>query len=169
MTIKYRNQKLDFMLLFIVPALVTRSGGLAFCWWYGAFRHDWTDFYECLSWLGWVRGRYSIMYAWWHWLWWLFSLMQIILVNISNICVMECIMYFVSERCGGDGWLLRANRIHLMSVTKNGLWLSHTLLMKEDAEQRHHDVQELFNGLRYVICYGIAWRSIPWGIFWLCI
>ena len=25
------------------------------------------------------------------------------------------------------------------------------LLMKEDAEQRHHDLRELFSGLRYVI------------------
>ena len=34
-------------------------------------------------------------------------------------------------------------------------------LMREDAEQRHHDLRELFNGLRYVIRYGIAWRAMP--------
>lgn len=30
------------------------------------------------------------------------------------------------------------------------------VLMREDAEQRRHDLRELFNGLRYVIRYGIA-------------
>ena len=34
-------------------------------------------------------------------------------------------------------------------------------LMREDAEQRRHDLRELFNGLRYVIRYGIAWRAMP--------
>ena len=34
-------------------------------------------------------------------------------------------------------------------------------LMKEDAPQREHSMQELFNGLRYVIRYGIAWRAMP--------
>src|SRR5580693_2441944 len=34
-------------------------------------------------------------------------------------------------------------------------------LMKEDAPQREHSLQELFNGLRYVIRYGIAWRAMP--------
>ena len=35
------------------------------------------------------------------------------------------------------------------------------VLMREDAEQRRHDLRELFNGLRYVIRYGIAWRAMP--------
>ncbi|WP_346346077.1 transposase [Acetobacter thailandicus] len=35
------------------------------------------------------------------------------------------------------------------------------LLMKEDAKQHHHDLRGLFNGLRYVIRYGIAWRAMP--------
>ncbi len=39
--------------------------------------------------------------------------------------------------------------------------IPYLLLMKEDAEQRHHDLRELFNGLRYVIRYGIAWRTMP--------
>ena len=34
-------------------------------------------------------------------------------------------------------------------------------LMREDAQQREHPLRELFNGLRYVIRYGIAWRAIP--------
>jgi transposase len=34
-------------------------------------------------------------------------------------------------------------------------------LMREDASQREHSLRELFNGLRYVIRYGIAWRARP--------
>ena len=34
-------------------------------------------------------------------------------------------------------------------------------LMREDAAQREHPLRELFNGLRYVIRYGIAWRVMP--------
>lgn len=34
-------------------------------------------------------------------------------------------------------------------------------LMKEDAPQRSHSLRELFNALRYVIRYGIAWRAMP--------
>jgi len=34
-------------------------------------------------------------------------------------------------------------------------------LMCEDAPQRQHSLRELFNGLRYVIRYGIAWRAMP--------
>jgi transposase len=34
-------------------------------------------------------------------------------------------------------------------------------LMTEAAPQRQHSLRELFNGLRYVIRYGIAWRAIP--------
>jgi len=33
--------------------------------------------------------------------------------------------------------------------------------MREDAEQRRRDLRELFNGLRYVIRYGIAWCAMP--------
>jgi transposase len=33
--------------------------------------------------------------------------------------------------------------------------------MAEDAPQRQHALRELFNGLRYVIRYGIAWRAMP--------
>ena len=34
-------------------------------------------------------------------------------------------------------------------------------LMTEDAPQRGHPLRELFNGLRYVVRYGIAWRAMP--------
>jgi transposase len=34
-------------------------------------------------------------------------------------------------------------------------------LMREDAQQRQYSLRELFNGLRYVIRYGIAWRAMP--------
>jgi transposase len=34
-------------------------------------------------------------------------------------------------------------------------------LMREDAQQRDYPLRELFNGLRYVIRYGIAWRAMP--------
>jgi len=41
------------------------------------------------------------------------------------------------------------------------LVVRYLVLMREDAEQRRHDLRELFNGLRYVIRYGIAWRAMP--------
>jgi transposase len=34
-------------------------------------------------------------------------------------------------------------------------------LMVEDAPQREYPLRELFNGLRYVVRYGIAWRAMP--------
>jgi transposase len=34
-------------------------------------------------------------------------------------------------------------------------------LMKEGAPQREHPRRELFNALRYVIRYGVAWRAMP--------
>jgi transposase len=34
-------------------------------------------------------------------------------------------------------------------------------LMKEEAPQREYPLRELFNALRYVIRYGIAWRAMP--------
>jgi transposase len=34
-------------------------------------------------------------------------------------------------------------------------------LMTEEAPQRDHPVRELFNGLRYLVRYGIAWRAMP--------
>ena len=34
-------------------------------------------------------------------------------------------------------------------------------LMTGAAPQREHSLRELFNALRYVIRYGIAWRAMP--------
>ncbi|NHO34347.1 transposase [Acetobacter fallax] len=48
-----------------------------------------------------------------------------------------------------------------ISDEESSLIIPYLLLMKENAEQRHHDLRELFNGLRYVIRYGIAWRAMP--------
>ena len=41
--------------------------------------------------------------------------------------------------------------------------------MKEDAEQGHHDLRDLFNGLRYVTRYGVAGdaersSAVNWGL-----
>src|SRR6202790_1798064 len=41
------------------------------------------------------------------------------------------------------------------------LAVAYLTLMREDADQREHPLRELFNGLRYVIRYGIAWRAMP--------
>ncbi|NHO31492.1 IS5 family transposase [Acetobacter fallax] len=48
-----------------------------------------------------------------------------------------------------------------LSDEERSLIVPYLLLMKEDAEQSHHDLQELFNGLRYVIRDSIAWRAMP--------
>jgi transposase len=34
-------------------------------------------------------------------------------------------------------------------------------LLPEDARQREHPLREVFNGLRYVVRYGVAWRDMP--------
>ncbi|WP_238181223.1 transposase, partial [Methylobacterium trifolii] len=31
-------------------------------------------------------------------------------------------------------------------------------LMREDSEQRDHELREVFNGLRYIVRTGAAWR-----------
>jgi transposase len=41
------------------------------------------------------------------------------------------------------------------------LVIPYLTLMKEAAPQREYPMRELFNALRYVIRYGIAWRAIP--------
>lgn len=33
--------------------------------------------------------------------------------------------------------------------------------MREDAPQRHHDLRELFNGLRFIARAGLQWRYLP--------
>ncbi|HQT79505.1 MAG TPA: IS5 family transposase [Rhodopila sp.] len=37
-------------------------------------------------------------------------------------------------------------------------------LMTEEAPQRDYPLRELFNGLRYVVRYGIAWRAMPYDL-----
>jgi transposase len=34
-------------------------------------------------------------------------------------------------------------------------------LLRESAEQRAHPLREVFNGLRYLVRYGVAWRAMP--------
>jgi transposase len=34
-------------------------------------------------------------------------------------------------------------------------------LLREDAPQRSHSLREVFNGLRYLVRYGVAWRAMP--------
>ena len=34
-------------------------------------------------------------------------------------------------------------------------------LMREDAPRREHDLREVFNGMRYVVRGGQAWRMMP--------
>ena len=34
-------------------------------------------------------------------------------------------------------------------------------LLPEDAGQREHPLREVFNGLRYLVRYGVAWRAMP--------
>ncbi|MBO1358924.1 IS5 family transposase [Acetobacter sacchari] len=41
------------------------------------------------------------------------------------------------------------------------LVMPYLTLMTETAPQREHSLRELFNALRYVIRYGIAWRAMP--------
>lgn len=41
------------------------------------------------------------------------------------------------------------------------LAVPYVTLMTDDAPQRQHALRELFNGLRYVIRYGIAWWAMP--------
>ena len=38
---------------------------------------------------------------------------------------------------------------------------SYLTLLPETAAQRDHSLREVFNGLRYVVRYGIAWRAMP--------
>ncbi len=34
-------------------------------------------------------------------------------------------------------------------------------LLPETAAQREHSLREAFNGLRYIVRYGVAWRALP--------
>ena len=39
--------------------------------------------------------------------------------------------------------------------------MSYLTLMRDDAPQRHYDLREVFNGLRYIVRGGNSWRMIP--------
>src|SRR5919202_2025647 len=47
-----------------------------------------------------------------------------------------------------------------MSPTRNGRWPRLTLL-PEDAGQRTHRLREVFDGLRYLVRYGVPWPALP--------
>ena len=42
-----------------------------------------------------------------------------------------------------------------------GLVAPYLTLLPEDAAQRQHSLREVFNGLRYLVRYGVAWRAMP--------
>ena len=75
-------------------------------------------------------------------------------------------MLCTSLRLGanGDGCFSRhlASPIRLtVSDEEWSLVVPDLTLMTEAAPQREHATRELFNALRYVIRYGIAWRAMP--------
>ncbi len=71
-------------------------------------------------------------------------------------------MYFWEERAPWGG-MTAARKPYPSDVTDDewSLVAPYLTLMNEDAPQRQHALRELFNGLRYVIRYGIAWRAMP--------
>ena len=48
-----------------------------------------------------------------------------------------------------------------VSDDEGSLVVPYLMLVREDAPQRQHALRELFNALRYVVRYGIAWRAMP--------
>jgi transposase len=42
-----------------------------------------------------------------------------------------------------------------------GAGRAYLTLLPEDAGQRTHKLREVFNGLRYLVRYGVAWRAMP--------
>lgn len=62
--------------------------------------------------------------------------------------------------------MTQARKPYLSDVSGEewSLVVPYPVLMREDAEQRHPALRELFNGLRYVIRYGIAGRAWPNGL-----
>src|SRR5260370_33264927 len=59
--------------------------------------------------------------------------------------------------------MIRPRKLYLSDVSDEewSLVAPYLTLMREDASQREHPSRELFNGLRCVIRYGIAWRAMP--------
>lgn len=61
-------------------------------------------------------------------------------------------------------WGMNAERKPYPSDVPDDEWAlvaPYLVLLREDAGQRVHPLRELFNGLRYVVRYGIAWRAMP--------
>ncbi|MBV8738814.1 MAG: IS5 family transposase [Alphaproteobacteria bacterium] len=63
--------------------------------------------------------------------------------------------------CGGQGCCSRKPYPSDVSDDAWPLVVPSLTLMRADAAQREHSLRELFNGLRYVVRYGIAWRAMP--------
>jgi transposase len=59
--------------------------------------------------------------------------------------------------------MTRARRPYPSDVSDDewSLVVPYLTLVREDAPQRQHPLRELFNALRYVVRYGIAWRAMP--------
>jgi transposase len=57
----------------------------------------------------------------------------------------------------------KARKAHPFGVADDtwSLAVPYLTLMRANAAQRQRSLRELFNGLRYVIRYGIAWRAMP--------
>jgi len=61
-------------------------------------------------------------------------------------------------------WGMSTERKPYPSDVSDDEWalvVPYLVLLREDAGQRVHPLRELFNGLRYVVRYGIAWRAMP--------
>lgn len=48
-----------------------------------------------------------------------------------------------------------------VSDAEGALVAPYLCLLREDAPQRTHPLREVFNGLRYLVRYGVAWRALP--------
>jgi transposase len=59
--------------------------------------------------------------------------------------------------------MLDSRRSYPSDVTDDewSLVAPYLTLMTEEAPQRAYPLRELFNGLRYVVRYGVAWRALP--------
>ena len=48
-----------------------------------------------------------------------------------------------------------------MSDNEWALVAPYLTLLPDSAKQRQHPLREVFNGLRYLVRYGVAWRAMP--------
>jgi hypothetical protein len=63
---------------------------------------------------------------------------------------------FLETRSNGVGRPMIVSHIPLTFPTNGRVVVPYPMLMTEDAPQRDHPLRELFNGLRYVVRYGVA-------------